>query len=381
MKRLLTFLGTIFIMAGSTVWAQEVNSSVTTAGSSSGEDVTVENDVDWVPEISLDARFGYQHQSSGKIGGFGGDGLLLNIDGKIGKHFSYSLNHSLASSIGEDDSVFDATNWLTLSYDVGNFTFTAGKDALAVGSFEYDAYELDCYYDMGSLFNYNLNCWLWGVSAMWTNNSETTSFAFQAMNSPFSYVPKEENLYSYSLAWYGMWEHYESIWSLNMMEYEPGKFVKMLGLGNMFYIGDFELMLDYVVRVADLSDGLGKDFNLMLQPAYNFGESFRLFGRFGVEKTADDLPYDILGEYLSAEDKVAANEENPYVMPAYLTGDKEYIFYGAGLEYYPLKENKSIRLHAAWASNNYTKRHMFNVGLTWKFDVVNAVKQIARKAK
>jgi hypothetical protein len=100
-----------------------------------------------------------------------------------------------------------------------------------------------------------------------------------------------------------------------------------------------------------------------------------------VEKSSDDLPYDILGEYLSAEDKVAANEENPYVMPAYLTGDKEYIFYGAGLEYFPLKENKSIRLHAAWASNNYTKRHMFNVGLTWKFDVVNAVKQIARKAK
>ena len=115
MKRLLTFLGTIFIMAGSTVWAQEVNSSATLSGSSSGEDVTVENDEDWVPEISLDARFGYEHQSSGKSGGFGGDGLILNIDGKIGKHFSYSLNHKLSASIGEDSSVFDATNWLTLS--------------------------------------------------------------------------------------------------------------------------------------------------------------------------------------------------------------------------------------------------------------------------
>ena len=179
MKRLLTFLGTILVMAGSTVWAQEVDSSATTYGPSSGEDVTVENDVDWVPEISLDARFGYEHLSSGKVGGFGGDGFLLNIDGKIGKHFSYSLNHSLSSSIGEDSSIFDATNWLTLSYDIGNFSFTVGKDALAVGSFEYNAYELDCYYDMGSMFNYNLNCWLWGLSAMWTNNAETSSFAFQ----------------------------------------------------------------------------------------------------------------------------------------------------------------------------------------------------------
>lgn len=381
MKRLLTFLGTIFIMAGSTVWAQEVNSSATLSGSSSGEDVTVEEDVDWVPEISLDARFGYQHQSSRGSGGFGGDGLLLSIDGKIGKHFSYSLNHKLSASIGEDSSVFDATNWLTLSYDVGNFSFTAGKDALMVGSFEYDAYELDCYYEMGSMFNYNINCWLWGASAMWTNNAETTSLALQVVNSPFAFAPKEDNLYAYSLGWYGMWEHYESIWSLNMMEYEPGKFVKMLALGNMFYFGNFEFMFDYIVRAAKWSDSIGKDYTLTLQPAYNFGESLRLFGRFGVENTSDDLAYDFLGEYLSVEDKVAANEENTYVMPAYLTGDKEYIYYGVGLEYFPLKEDKDIRLHAAWASNNYTKRHIFNVGLTWKFDVVGAVKHIARKAK
>lgn len=381
MKRLLTFLGTMFVMASSTVWAQEVNSSALAAGLSSEEDVTVEEDVDWVPEIYLDARFGYEHQSSNKNGGFGGDGLFLNIDGKIGKHFSYSLNHSLSSSIGDDSSIFDATNWLTLSYDVGNFTFTAGKDALAVGSFEYDAYDLDCYFDMNSMFYNSISCWQWGVGAMWTNNSETTSLLLQAANSPFAYVPKEDNLYSYNLAWYGMWDNYESIWSVNFMEYEQGRFVKMLALGNMFYLGNFELMLDYNVRFAKWSDGLGKDYTLALQPAYNFGESVRLFGKFGVESLSDDVEYDFWGEYLSAEDKVAANEENTYVMPAYLTGDKEYLFYGAGVEYFPLKENKSIRLHAVWASNNYTKRHVFNIGLTWKLDVMGAVKFIARKAK
>ena len=188
-------------------------------------------------------------------------------------------------------------------------------------------------------------------------------------------------MYSYNLAWYGAWGHYESIWSLNLMEYEPGRYVKMLALGNMFYFGNFELMVDGIIRAANWSDSIGKDYTVTLQPAYNFGDSFRLFGKFGVENTSDDLPYDFWGEYLSAEDKVIANEENTYVTPAYLTGDKEYLFYGAGLEYFPLKENKSIRLHAVWASNNYTKRHLFNVGLTWKFDVVGAVKFLARKAK
>ena len=381
MKKLLTYLVAIFVVAGSTVRAQEVNSSATLPGASSVEDVTMKNDTDCETNISLDTRFGYERQSSGRKGGFGGDGLLLNVDGKIGKHFSYSLNHSLASPIGDDSSIFDATRWLTLSYELGNFTFTAGKDALMVGSFEYDAYELDCYYEMGSMFNYNINCWLWGASAMWTNNNETSSFAFFVSNSPFAFEPKDNNLYAYSMAWYGMWEKYESIWSVNMVEYESGNFVKMLALGNMFYLGDFELMLDCIARVSDFSDGLGKDFTVTVQPAYNFGESLRLFGRFGVEKTADDVPYDFLGEYLPVEDKVLANEENEYVMPAYIANDKEYIYYGAGLEYFPLKENKNIRLHAVWASNNYTKRNMFNVGLTWKFDVAGAVKFLAGQAK
>ena len=382
MKRLLTFLGTIFIMAGSAAWAQEVNSNATLLGSSSGEDVTVENVVDWVPEISLDTRYGYKHQSSGKMGAFGSDNFLLNVDGKIGKHFSYSFNHSLQSSLDEGATFFDATNWLTLSYELGNFTFTAGKDALMVGSFEYDAYELDCYYEMGSMFNYNINCWLWGVSAMWTNNAETSSFAFQAAKSPFAFVPKEDNLYAYSLAWYGTWEEkYESMWSVNLMEYKPGSFVKMLALGNTFYFGNFDLMLDYSTRATDFAKGFGQDYTLTMQPAYNFGESLRLFGRFGVERTVDDVAYDFLGEYIPVEDKVLANDENECVMPAYLTGNKEYIYYGACVEYFPFKEDKSVRLHAAWASNNYTKSHIFDLGLTWKLDVVDAVKFFARMAK
>ena len=126
MKRLLTFLGAMFIMAGSTAWAQEVNSSATAYGSSSGEDVT--DGVDWVPSISLDSRFSYDRIVSGNSAGFGGDGFWLNIDGKISKHFSYSLSHRLFAAHGEDDSVFDNTDWLNLTYEVGDFSFTAGKD-------------------------------------------------------------------------------------------------------------------------------------------------------------------------------------------------------------------------------------------------------------
>ena len=78
---------------------------------------------------------------------------------------------------------------------------------------------------------------------------------------------------------------------------------------------------------------------------------------------------------------ILANDENIYTLPAFLVAGKDYWFYGAGLEYFPLKENKSIRLHAAWASNNYTNRNSINVGLTWKFDVVGAIKHITGRNK
>ena len=378
MKRLLTFLGTIFVMAGSTVWAQEVNSSASVSKPSFGEEELAQTVVDNTPTISIDSRFGYDRVFSGGPAGFGGDGVYLNIDGKIGKHFSYSLCQRFFSAHGEDDSAFDNTDWLTLGYEVGQFSFTAGKDVVAVGSFEYDAYDIDSYFDMNSIFYNSFSCYQWGVKAEWAP-SDSSSVAFQVTNSPFSLYPKEDNLYAYNLAWYGAWDWYESIWSANMFEYEPGKYVKCLALGNMFYVGNLSLGLDCIMRGADLKS-VGKDeITINFMPSYEFGDSFRLFAKLGWERTGAELPYDFWGEYLSAEEMVAANEENIYTLPAYLTAGQDYWFYGAGVEYFPLKENKNVRLHAVWASNNYTNRHSLNVGLTWKFDVVGAIKHIVGK--
>jgi hypothetical protein len=376
MKKLFTFVGAMFIMAGSALSAQEVCSSAPLQTSASTQDATLEDGEDWIPSISLDSRFSYDRVVSGGPAGFGGDGLYLNIDGKISKNFSYSLYHNLISQPGDDDSVFGNTNWLTLTYHLKNFSFTAGKDALIVGSYEYDAYDIDSYFDMNSIFYNSLSSYQWGVKAMWSNKAETTSIALQVVTSPFSYAPKEDDMYSYNLAWYGSWDCYESIWSANLMEYAPGKYMKMIALGNMFYWGDFSLGLDCVLRGAKVSTVGKDDLMINLAPSYTIADKVRLFGKVGWECSTDDLPYDLWGEYLSLEDKIAANEESVYTMPSYLIGGKDYWYYGAGVEYYP---TESVRLHAVWASNNYTSRHSINIGLTWKFVVVKAVKHICCK--
>ena len=379
MKRLFTFLGTMVFVVGSAI-AQEVNSSVPLSEPSFGEDGNAQQVVDYTPLISIDSRFGYDRVVSGGPAGFGGDGLYLNIDGKISKNLSYSLCQRFFSSQGDDDSAFDNTDWLTLSYEVGSFSFTAGKDVVMVGSFEYDAYDIDSYFDMNSMFYNTFGCYQWGVKAAWTP-SEERSIALQVTNSPFSFYPREDNLYAYNLAWSDGWDCYSSLWSVNMFEYEHGKFVKCIALGNMFYIGNLSLGLDCIALDANLKDRVDDQLTINFMPSYEFGNKFRLFGKLGWERVGEDLPYDFTGEYLSAEDMALANKENIYTLPAFLVAGQDYWFYGAGLEYFPIKDNDSVRLHAVWASNNFTNRHSINVGLTWKFDVVGAIKHVVNRRK
>lgn len=376
MKKLFTFLGVMLVMAGSALRAQEVYSSAPLQTTASNEGATLEDGEDWIPAISLDSRFGYDRVAGSDLAGFGGDGFYLNIDGKISKNFSYSLCQRLFAAHGEDESVFDNTDWLTLSYNVGSLCFTAGKDVLMVGSYEYDAYDIDSYFDMNSMFYNSFSCYQWGVKGEWTNKKETSTYAFQVTNSPFVYTPKEENMYAYNFGWYGAWDWYESIWTVNLLEYEPGEFVKMIALGNMFYIGDFSIGVDYIVRGDSWKDSLDEDFTLNLMPSYNFNDKVRLFGKLGFEKCSNEVPYDFWGEYLNADEKLAANEECGTTLPAYLIEGKEYWYYGAGVEYFPVN---NVRLHAVWASNNYTSRHTINVGLTWRLNITRAIKRIAGK--
>ena len=376
MKKLFTFLGVILAMAGSATRAQEVYSSAPLQTSVSTTDATLEDGEDWIPSISLDSRFGYDRVVRGDAAGFGGDGFYLYIDGKLSKNFSYSLCQRLFSAHGEDDSVFDNTDWLTLSYHLGNFTFTAGKDSMLIGSYEIETDDIDSYFDLNSMFYNSIDTYQWGASVWWSSKSDRSSIAFQMTNSPFAYSPKQDNLYAYNLAMMSGGDHYESIWTINLIEYAPGKYLNMLALGQTFYFGNFSLGLDCIER-SDSWSGDHKDFTFSLMPAVTLAdEKVRLFGKFGWESCEDDLSYDFMGEYLSRDEMITANEECGTTLPAFVIGGEDYIFYGAGVEYYPIE---SVRLHAVWGSNNYTKRHTINVGATWRFDITNAIKRIAGK--
>ena len=126
-----------------------------------------DNSVDYIPDVSLDTRFGYSHDFAEKAGRFGGHGLFLDINGQISPNFSYSFNHSVAYYEGGDALGFGNTNWLTLTYETDNFYISAGKEDIKIGNFEYNEYDIDSYWEMNSLFWNNISPWQWGISGGW----------------------------------------------------------------------------------------------------------------------------------------------------------------------------------------------------------------------
>ena len=331
MKKFTLFYLVVFMTISSVISAQETQDTVA---------------IDYIPEISLDTRFGFNQCLTDKSGRFYSDGVYLNIDGIISPHFSYSSNVKFLTpeSFGDEYSGIDAINWLLLTYEIGDFSISAGKDGIFVGSFEYEIYDLDAYFDMSSLFYNYFDCWQWGVSAAWSP-AENQSIKIQVANSPLSY---EDNHFAYSLAWRGGWDWYESYWSANMWQYDTDRFVKSLNFGNMFYFGDFSLMLDYMTRSRELNTLFTEDFTLLAEPSYGGIEWCRIFGKVGFERASDFIDYEFVGDNL---------------------------YYGLGAEFFPLKENKDIRIHAAWTHNTgYSGCHQLNIGLTWKMNLTKALK-------
>ena len=346
MRRFFVFLGVVFMTIGSVVSAQEVDSIVPLQKSSWGD--AKKTDVsEYIPDVSLGMRAGYVQDFAEKTGRFCGDGIYLDINGKISPSFSYSINQTIASRYVDDVAGFNGTNWLKLTYEVGDFAFSVGKDALLVGSFEYDTEDIDSYYEMNSMFYNMISCWQWGASAAYYP-SDSHEFILQAANSPFSF--EGTNLFAYSAAWRGYWDCYESYWTANMWQYDSGKYMKALNFGNRFYIGDFTVDLEYMTRAHALKGMFTSDFTTLIVPSYEWSWG-RAFAKFCFEHVAEDLPYELACE------------------------SGNYMLYGAGAEFFPLKDNKSLRAHAIWAADSF-RLNTLNIGFTWIIDFTGAAKKL-----
>ena len=102
--------------------------------------------------------------------GFRGKQLNLRLNGNINEAWSYVYRQRMGKPNG-DASYLDAVDHINLTYTTGAWSFTGGKQTVAVGGYEYDRTPIDFYF--GSEYWYNMACYQWGVNAKYKFGTES----------------------------------------------------------------------------------------------------------------------------------------------------------------------------------------------------------------
>ena len=324
-----------------------------------------------VPTLIISPRFEvnpYIRTGGGGYSGvdFGTSSLYTLFEGSVGENFSYSMsNHwlstdpkSLYQNAFRSDDV-DFIDWLTLSYSVGRFTFTVGKDMLAIGGYELDPMDVDQHPTLCSTFWHNCAIYQWGGKVEYTTKDEASTVALQFGTSPFGELPFKSKLFSYSLIWYGEYGCFAPIWSANLIEYDRGCFVKMASLGNGFYFGDFAAEVDLMYKHLNY-EGSNHEFSAIGKFDYTLKDKVELFVKAGYERHTG---LDIFGY-----------EDDFAFMPTDLSS-RNFAFYGGGVNYYPLRSSKDLRLHAVIAANTHSKSLALSIGATYHFNLTQTIRK------
>ena len=283
--------------------------------------------------------------------GFRGKQLNLRLNGNINESWSYVYRQRMGRP-NADESYFNAVDHINLTYTTGAWSFTGGKQTVAVGGYEYDRAPIDFYF--GSEYWYNMACYQWGVNAKYNFDTESNdALTLQVVQSSFRNV--NPNMYSYNLMWTGSYGWIDILHSVNMLEYQPGKFVNFIALGHQFNMGDFKLQLDWMNR-ADMGNFDFYDFSVMADLSWSASDKLNVFGKYS---------YDV-------------NETNTAdycVLPG-----TNLTRVGAGVEYFPIEGSRDIRFHGgysyAWGTNGnssgtvFANQSFLTLGVTWKMSIL-----------
>lgn len=311
--------------------------------------------------LRVGARLDYMQEYVGdyKINdnsGFKGRYLNLRMDGTLVDGLSYSYRQRLNKPL-VNSSFFDATDWLTLTYKYKNWSVSAGKQVVAIGGYEYDRAPIDLYF-CSEYWN-NIACYQIGVSGAYTTTDGKDQILFQFCESPFrknaANVLNEE-MFAYNLMWYGNHGFFGSMYSVNLLEYLPGKYVNYIVLGNKFTFGNFALELDFMHRAMAGVEFFMNDYSVMGELAWRPVDRLNVFVRASYDRNNS-----VTGDFC--------------VVPG-----TEMVRAGAGLEYFPFKNYRNLRLHLNCCYTDgdgpattalRPDQYIADAGITWFMNMLN----------
>ena len=295
-----------------------------------GVELSVIPRIDLTPEFYLDG--------GGGTFTLGNTSLYSLFEGNITENLSFSVANHWAglSTLGEDwaestlglyrNTLYSYdTNWLDwayLTYSLGQFDFTLGKDMITTGGLEFDDYDFEVHPALVSSYWHELACYQWGAKVAFNAPSETDSFSFQFSTSPFGERPFASKLFNYSLEWRGEHGPLETIWSATALGTETG-FQPVFALGQRLNFDSISVGLDAFSIVGDEDAAentiLRKGITLMPSILYSPSDKFDILAKGGYENYASELVEDLT-----------------------------YNRWWAGLacHWYPLQDSRDLRIHA-----------------------------------
>lgn len=318
-------------------------------------------------EARGDAQGSFVHQNvdGSQVGDtrhpFGIQGRYFNLimGGNFGNGFSYHFRQRFNADNGSI-SFFDNTDFLWLNYQISdNWRVRIGKDAMAVGGFEYDAPPIDEY--MVSEYWNNIYCFQIGMSAAYSTDDHRHTFVAQVTQSPYirsRNLGWDAGLLAYNIEWMGsIGDNITTLWSTGLLERERNHFMNLTILGTRFTStnGKFDAYLD-LMHHALANDDWGKNLGLVFRFNFHLTPKFCLFTKESFEQNKSEIDLN-----------------SPTAIDNLVPAGHRYAKFGIGCEYYPIP---AVRLHAYVAKLSdetidiATTDHSltFNLGATWTMD-------------
>lgn len=292
--------------------------------------------------------------------GFIGKYIALKAHGQLTDGLTYTWRQRF-SRTPKDNTFWDQTDILDLNYRFGKFDVGAGKQVVLIGGYEYDRAPINLM--CPNLFVSNVACFQFGVSGGY-QISRNDHLALQVSQSLFA-TPQDRNLYAYNLMWRGSHRlnrhlRFETIWSVNEVEYLKGEYCNYVALGNKLVINDKVTLIADVMTRTYPHNNLFKNNTFMGEACWYITPKWTITGK---------LSYDCnRGVNTTDKSEVARGSQ--------------LVIGGLVAEWYPLiKARHLLKVHAAaFASvgTNYNSADLMqkdtfygSIGLTWHMNLLN----------
>ena len=313
--------------------------------------------------------------------GFKGRYFNIHVGGNFTKNLSYYFRQRIVANPGSN-TFFDNTDFLYINYQITkNWSVRVGKEALAVGGFEYDAPPIDVLF--WSYYWDNFRCFQLAAGAKYKSNDGKNTLIAQIGNSPYLHYGStfKNSLLSYNLFWGGDFGPFHTLYSFNMFQRDKqGHFMSYLALGNKLAFNKWDIYVDFIHRATSTKQ-LMKNFGVIARANFYVTPGLTLFLKGGYEQNLDQLEYN---NYLETEE----------IWDCLALPGQIFTYGGIGLEFRP-QRCPDIRIHGFVADfitrnqryeihdntgNVYRADHDLtaNVGITWNIDIM---KYINKKVK